>query len=73
VGAPAAAGAQPGRPPDLTTIPRTGCVFRDRCVFKMDICAEDEPQLAEYSAGHRRACHADAAVVGPTTSKGDVS
>lgn len=73
VGDPAAARALPGRPPDLTTIPRTGCVFRDRCVFKMDICAEDEPQLAEHSAGHRRACHADAAVVGPTTSKGDAS
>ncbi|MET7497554.1 ABC transporter ATP-binding protein [Streptomyces sp900116325] len=73
VGDPAAARALPGRPPDLTTIPRTGCVFRDRCVFKMDICAEDEPQLAEHSAGHRRACHADAAVVGSTTSKGDAS
>ena len=28
-----AARALPGRPPDLTTVARVGCVFRDRCPF----------------------------------------
>ncbi|MEV6105638.1 ABC transporter ATP-binding protein [Streptomyces sp. NPDC051940] len=69
----AAARALPGRPPDLTTIPRTGCVFRERCAFAMDVCAELVPVLTESAPGHRHACHADAATVGsatPTAPKG---
>jgi peptide/nickel transport system ATP-binding protein len=53
----------PGRPPDLTTIPKTGCVFRDRCAFAMEVCAVDEPALLESAPGRRRACHAPAEVV----------
>ncbi|MFF1835965.1 ABC transporter ATP-binding protein [Streptomyces sp. NPDC058231] len=68
----AAARALPGRPPDLTTIPRTGCVFRERCVFAMDICAEQEPLLTDFAVGHRRACHADAAAVSPAPATAPV-
>ncbi|MFJ5520949.1 ABC transporter ATP-binding protein [Streptomyces griseoluteus] len=63
VGDTAAARALPGRPPDLTTIPKTGCVFRARCAVAMDVCAEQEPPLADFADGHRRACHADLATV----------
>ena len=55
--------ALPGRPPDLTTVPRVGCVFRERCPLAMDVCAEVEPQDVEWTPGRRRACHAEAAVV----------
>ena len=52
-----AARALPGRPPDLTTVARVGCVFRDRCQFAVDVCAEAEPALETWDAGRRRACH----------------
>ena len=51
--------ALPGRPPDLTTVPRTGCVFRERCVLAMDVCAETEPELLTWAPDRRRACHAE--------------
>ncbi|MFE6759007.1 ABC transporter ATP-binding protein [Streptomyces sp. NPDC057684] len=71
----ASARALPGRPPDLTTIPKTGCVFRERCAFATDVCSDSEPRLEEFRPGHRRACHADAALVrsSPATPKGDAS
>ncbi|MBR7835000.1 ABC transporter ATP-binding protein [Actinospica durhamensis] len=58
--------ALPGRPPDLASIPRQGCVFRQRCAFVMDQCATEEPPLDAWGgdidnaggSGRRRACHA---------------
>jgi peptide/nickel transport system ATP-binding protein len=35
----------PGRPPDLVSLLRRGCVFRDRCPLRTDRCAEAEPAL----------------------------
>ena len=64
-----AARALPGRPPDLTTVARVGCVFRDRCPFAVAVCAEVEPPLeawkvgAETQPGRRRACHVDPSTV----------
>ncbi|WP_055589395.1 ABC transporter ATP-binding protein [Peterkaempfera griseoplana] len=58
--------ALPGRPPDLTTVPRTGCVFRERCPLAMDVCAETEPQLLTWAPDRRRACHADPATTAAT-------
>jgi peptide/nickel transport system ATP-binding protein len=55
--------ALPGRPPDLASIPREGCVFRERCAFAMDVCTSVEPRLEVWSADRRRACHAGAATV----------
>jgi oligopeptide/dipeptide ABC transporter ATP-binding protein len=49
--------ALPGRPPDLTTVATVGCVFRERCVSAMDVCAEVEPELLTGADGRRRACH----------------
>ncbi len=50
----------PGRPPTLATVPRTGCVFRDRCALRHDPCEDVDPP--PVSDGARRvACHAVAA------------
>jgi peptide/nickel transport system ATP-binding protein len=49
----------PGRPPDLTSIPREGCVFRPRCALATDECATAEPPVT--TAGERRfACYVTA-------------
>jgi oligopeptide/dipeptide ABC transporter ATP-binding protein len=52
-----AARALPGRPPDLTTVARAGCVFRERCPFAVAVCAAVEPPLENFETGRRRACH----------------
>ncbi|GAA2064567.1 ABC transporter ATP-binding protein [Catenulispora yoronensis] len=58
-----AARALPGRPPDLTTVARVGCVFRDRCPFAVAACAETEPELAVWDGDRRRACHVEPSTV----------
>ncbi|OLE20035.1 MAG: peptide ABC transporter ATP-binding protein [Catenulispora sp. 13_1_20CM_3_70_7] len=58
-----AARALPGRPPDLTTVARVGCVFRDRCGFAVETCATVEPVLAASEDGRRRACHVEPSTV----------
>jgi peptide/nickel transport system ATP-binding protein len=45
----------PGRPPDLGSIPRTGCVFRPRCPLAVDACAQAEPPVTTEGE-HRFAC-----------------
>jgi peptide/nickel transport system ATP-binding protein len=45
----------PGRPPDLTSIPRQGCVFRPRCPLATEACAEAEPSVTA-AGDHRFAC-----------------
>jgi peptide/nickel transport system ATP-binding protein len=46
----------PGRPPDLTSVPREGCVFRPRCALATDECATAEPP--DTTIGARRfACY----------------
>jgi peptide/nickel transport system ATP-binding protein len=45
----------PGRPPDLSSIPRQGCVFRPRCPQAVATCAAAEPPVTEIG-DHRFAC-----------------
>ncbi|GAA3040895.1 ABC transporter ATP-binding protein [Streptosporangium longisporum] len=52
--------ALPGRPPTLGTVPATGCVFRERCEWRMDVCETEEPPAVTRGASVV-ACHAVAA------------
>jgi peptide/nickel transport system ATP-binding protein len=45
----------PGLPPDLSSIPRQGCVFRPRCPLAVDACAAAEPPITD-TGEHRFAC-----------------
>ncbi|MDP9867693.1 MULTISPECIES: ABC transporter ATP-binding protein [Streptosporangium] len=49
--------ALPGRPPTLGTIPAQGCVFRERCVLRMDVCETERPPVV-VSGTSIVACHA---------------
>src|SRR5690625_4544370 len=37
--------------------PPSGCTFRTRCPFAMDICATHKPEWKEYKKGHFVSCH----------------
>lgn len=37
--------------------PPSGCKFRTRCQYCMDVCGKEVPQFREYEPGHRVACH----------------
>jgi peptide/nickel transport system ATP-binding protein len=51
----AEAKALPGRPPDLMSIPRTGCVFQPRCPLATAACLDEEPPDT-IRGDHRFAC-----------------
>lgn len=44
-----------GRIPHLTNLP-AGCIFRPRCFYAREKCAQSEPKLMECYPGHRAAC-----------------
>ena len=44
-----------GLPPDLVRLP-PGCKFHPRCLFKVDRCLTEEPQLEEVAPGQRARC-----------------
>jgi oligopeptide transport system ATP-binding protein len=45
-----------GEPPDLARLP-SGCVFRTRCAYASERCAEEEPVLREIEPGSYVSCH----------------
>lgn len=47
----------PGLPPSLTTIPVKGCVFRERCAFRMPVCDTEQPPLESVGPDHDAACY----------------
>ncbi|GAA4080877.1 ABC transporter ATP-binding protein [Nonomuraea soli] len=49
--------ALPGRPPTLATVPAEGCVFRERCPLRMDVCDTVDPAAEAYGT-RIVACHA---------------
>jgi len=34
-----------------------GCTFRPRCLYAMEICERDEPELVDVVDNHKVACH----------------
>lgn len=56
-GNPGGARPLPGQPPELTSIPLRGCVFRDRCDVKMSICDHDDPPMVMETGTHEYVCH----------------
>ncbi len=51
-----------GSPPDLTMIPSEGCVFRDRCRYRLDRCERERPPLEDVGGDQRRACYWEGAL-----------
>ncbi|MYL70750.1 ATP-binding cassette domain-containing protein [Halobacillus litoralis] len=50
--------------------PPSGCVFRTRCPFAMDVCSDQAPVWQEVGEGHQVACHLyDNTVVDPSERK----
>ncbi len=47
--------AIPGQPPNLARLP-TGCAFHPRCAEAMPLCAEQEPQDAQFGPGWTARC-----------------
>ena len=47
--------AIPGQPPNLARLP-TGCAFHPRCADDMPLCAEHEPQDAQFGPGWTARC-----------------
>jgi oligopeptide transport system ATP-binding protein len=46
----------PGQPPNLQRLP-AGCVFAERCAWRMERCLIEEPALRAIAPGRRKACH----------------
>jgi oligopeptide transport system ATP-binding protein len=43
----------------------SGCAFRDRCPYRLPLCATDDPPLAQVVAGHWAACHRSHELLNP--------
>ena len=48
-----------GQPPNLQRLP-SGCAFRDRCDYRMEICASELPPLRAIAPERSKACHLQA-------------
>jgi len=45
-----------GQPPNLQRLP-AGCAFRNRCDYRMEVCAVEVPPLRGIAADRSKACH----------------
>lgn len=54
-----------GKPPAMKNAP-VGCVFRNRCAFRMPICETTRPPLREVVPGRKVACHLEVEKEVPT-------
>ncbi|MDV3244163.1 MAG: ATP-binding cassette domain-containing protein [Nitrososphaerales archaeon] len=59
-----------GDVPSITNVP-SGCVFRTRCPYATQKCADEEPLLRETAPGHFTACHyaKELKLAAPVTAK----
>ncbi|MBN1660350.1 MAG: ABC transporter ATP-binding protein, partial [Anaerolineae bacterium] len=57
-----------GLPPDLIALP-PGCPFEPRCIYAVDRCREERPELEPVGPRHRIACWVDVTTAGPTRGK----
>ncbi len=62
----------PGSPPNPANLP-AGCPFRERCVFAVDRCATERPELREIAPGRRIACHVDVRDAATHAVEGEVA
>ncbi|NCV20986.1 MAG: ABC transporter ATP-binding protein [Chloroflexi bacterium] len=46
----------PGITPSLLALP-TGCYFRTRCPYVMDVCSSQAPTQVAFDGGHVASCH----------------
>jgi oligopeptide transport system ATP-binding protein len=46
----------PGQPPNLQRLP-PGCVFAERCAWRMERCLVEDPASRAIGPGRRKACH----------------
>ncbi|GLX93921.1 ATP-binding cassette domain-containing protein [Herbidospora sp. NEAU-GS84] len=60
--------ALPGRPPTLGTIPKQGCVFRERCPLRIAVCDTVDPEPITRDA-RTVACHAVGRLATPVVPK----
>ncbi|WP_030453917.1 ABC transporter ATP-binding protein [Herbidospora cretacea] len=60
--------ALPGRPPTLGTIPKQGCVFRERCPLRIAVCDTVDPEPVTRDA-RTVACHAVGRLATPVVPK----
>ena len=58
-----------GLPPDLIALP-PGCPFEPRCVYAIDKCREERPQLEPVGPRHRIACWVDITQAKPSDNGG---
>ena len=57
-----------GETPDPLHVP-SGCAFRTRCPFAMDVCAEEEPPAVPVDGGGWAACHLLTATPAPAPAE----
>jgi oligopeptide transport system ATP-binding protein len=61
-----------GLPPDLIALP-PGCPFEPRCVYAIEKCREERPELEPVGPRHRIACWVDITQAKPSDNGGSAA